>query len=119
MSRLSEQPADGEQARPEFQAALSGAGQVSQAAQEQHFYYQDGVRRRRRTQAGEAVDPCPYPGLAPFEPEQARWFFGPYGLVLRDVRALATPVPCKGALGFWTLPTDVDASVAQQLARSA
>ncbi|MFC4011304.1 NACHT and WD repeat domain-containing protein [Nonomuraea purpurea] len=46
MSALPEQPADGEQARPDFHAA------------------------------GEAVDSCPYPGLAPFEPEQARWFFG-------------------------------------------
>jgi len=51
-------------------------------------------------------------------PKQARWFFGPYGLVLRDVRALATPVPCKGALGLWTLPTDVEARVVEQLGRT-
>lgn len=47
--------------------------------------------------------------------EQARWFFGPIGYVLRDVRALATPVPCRGWQGFWTLPDDVAARVETQL----
>jgi hypothetical protein len=47
-------------------------------------------------------------------PAQVRWFFGPVGYVLRDVIALPTPVPCKGALGFWTLPADVDAKVRAQ-----
>ncbi len=47
--------------------------------------------------------------------DQRRWFFGPIGYVLRDIRALATPVPCKGALGFWTLPADVAAKVEEQL----
>lgn len=46
---------------------------------------------------------------------QRRWFFGPIGYVLRDVRALERPVPCKGRLGFWTLPTDVAARVEEQL----
>jgi len=36
-------------------------------------------------------------------PEQVRWFFGPIGYVLRDVRALSTPVPCRGWQGFWHL----------------
>jgi hypothetical protein len=47
--------------------------------------------------------------------EQRRWFFGPVGYVLRDVRALAKPVPCRGALGFWTLPPDVELAVAAQV----
>jgi len=35
------------------------------------------------------------------------WFVGPYGLVLEDVRP--TPViPCRGALGLWTVPPDVE-----------
>lgn len=46
---------------------------------------------------------------------QARWFFGPVGYVLRDVIALPTPVPCKGALGFWTLKDDVEAKVREQI----
>lgn len=28
---------------------------------------------------------------------------------------LATPVPCRGALGLWTLPEDVEAAVRRQL----
>jgi hypothetical protein len=47
--------------------------------------------------------------------DQDRWFFGPVGYVLRDVRALATPVPCRGWQGFWTLPGDVAAKVEAQL----
>jgi len=35
------------------------------------------------------------------------WFFGRHGFVLRDPRPLATPVPCKGALGFFKAPVDV------------
>jgi hypothetical protein len=35
--------------------------------------------------------------------------------VLRDVRALATPVPCRGYQAFWTLPADVAARVEEQL----
>jgi hypothetical protein len=29
------------------------------------------------------------------------------------------PVPCKGALGFWTMPADVERAVSAQLARAA
>lgn len=43
-----------------------------------------------------------------------RWFFGPVGWVLADARPLATPVPCRGAQGLWTLPTDVEAAVLAQ-----
>jgi hypothetical protein len=46
---------------------------------------------------------------------QSRWFFGRYGYVLRDVRALAHPVPCRGWQGFWTLPANVAARVEEQL----
>lgn len=35
---------------------------------------------------------------------------------LADVRPLATPVPCKGAQGFWRLPDAVDKLVRQQAA---
>ena len=47
--------------------------------------------------------------------QQLKWFFGPVGYVLRDVVALPEPVPCKGALGFWRLPTDVERAVRGQL----
>lgn len=61
------------------------------------------------------IDPSHPDALAPFASDQRRWFFGPIGYVLRDVRALATPVPCKGRLGFWTLPADVARQVEEQL----
>ena len=48
---------------------------------------------------------------------QYRWFFGPIGYVLRDVVALPTPVPCKGALGFWSLSDEVERAVVEQLAK--
>ncbi len=35
------------------------------------------------------------------------WFFGDYGFVLANPVAFAKPVPCKGALGFFTVPDDV------------
>lgn len=52
-------------------------------------------------------------------PDQVRWFFGPVGYVLRDIRALATPVPCRGWQGFWTLPDETERAVTAQLARAA
>ncbi len=48
-------------------------------------------------------------------PDQARWFFGPIGYVLRDVISLPTPVPCRGYQGFWTLPEAVERAVVEQI----
>lgn len=39
------------------------------------------------------------------------WFEGPYGYELAEVEALAKPIPCKGALGFW----EVDANVLAEM----
>ena len=33
---------------------------------------------------------------------------------IMEVRPLAEPVPCKGALGLWRLPEDVEAAVREQ-----
>lgn len=46
---------------------------------------------------------------------ELRWFFGEYGYVCTDMVPLATPVPCRGWQGFWTLPDDVEAAVRRQL----
>lgn len=46
---------------------------------------------------------------------QHRWFVGPVGFVLADARRIASPVDCKGSLGFWSLPADVAAKVEAQL----
>lgn len=61
------------------------------------------------------IDPDSDEARAALPVDQRRWFFGPIGYVLRDVRSLATPVPCKGALGFWTLAPEIEARVRAQL----
>lgn len=45
-----------------------------------------------------------------------RWLEGPWAYVLENVIKLPRPVPCKGALGFWRVPADVEAEVRKQLA---
>lgn len=40
-----------------------------------------------------------------------KWFFGPYGFVLDEIKPLATPIPARGALGFWTLPPEIENEV--------
>jgi hypothetical protein len=47
--------------------------------------------------------------------DQECWFFGPIGYVLRDIRALPSPVPCRGWQGFWGLLPAVEAQVAEQI----
>jgi len=54
----------------------SGEAHVNQAGRDLHLHYQDGVRRARRVEPDEQAGECPYPGLASFGREQARWFFG-------------------------------------------
>lgn len=38
-----------------------------------------------------------------------------YGWVLSDVIALKTPIPCKGTLGLWEIPTKVFREIQRQL----
>jgi len=40
------------------------------------------------------------------------WFFGPYGYVLSNPVSFAEPIPCKGMLGFFTVPPDVQVRAA-------
>lgn len=40
--------------------------------------------------------------------EQRAWWFGGFALVLDEVVELKRPVPCKGALGLWRVPTHVE-----------
>jgi len=44
---------------------------------------------------------------------------GHHHLILTDVRPLDKPVPCKGMLGLWRLPEDVEAAVMAQLGEAA
>lgn len=49
--------------------------------------------------------------------EEAFGNYGPnrFGWRLENIRPLSTPINCRGALGIWFLPPDVDALVRQQL----
>ena len=38
---------------------------------------------------------------------RSKWFQGPFGYLLANPRPLRAPVPCKGALGFWKIPTHI------------
>jgi hypothetical protein len=44
---------------------------------------------------------------------ELRWWAGPCGLIFDEVREIE-PVPCKGRLGFWSMPEDVTALVRQR-----
>lgn len=49
----------------------------------------------------------------------SEWFFGRYGFVLRDAFPVHV-IPCKGQLGFFNLPADVNQLLADQVrARAA
>lgn len=52
------------------------------------------------------------PGMPRCSPWAVR---GAWHWVLRDVRPLAEPVPCKGKLGLWRLPEDVEKAVRAHL----
>ncbi len=47
------------------------------------------------------------------------WFVGSVGLVLEERVWLPEPVHCRGMLGFWAVPDDVEAAVRVQIARAA
>ncbi|GAB2960823.1 hypothetical protein GCM10027184_05140 [Saccharothrix stipae] len=59
-----------------LEAIASGDARVVQVGGHQHNYYGAGVHGTRRTEPGSTDGECPYPGLAAFGPEHARWFFG-------------------------------------------
>jgi hypothetical protein len=57
-------------------AHLTGAGgRAYQAGRDIHVHHRDGVHGRSRS-TGPVVEECPFPGLAAFGADQARWFFG-------------------------------------------
>lgn len=43
------------------------------------------------------------------------WFFGRYGLKLTHRVQLRTPLACTGALGFWTVPDELEARILNEL----
>jgi hypothetical protein len=53
-------------------------------------------------QRGNFSVPSNYPILA----LDGKWFFGPIGWILDDIKPLDQPIPAKGALGLWEWKTD-------------
>lgn len=47
-------------------------------------------------------------------PDQIRWFFGPCGWVLSDVRVILDPVPMKGARGLRRLEDDIASQLVER-----
>jgi len=47
---------------------------------------------------------------------ESRWFAGPHGLLLQNLRVLAEPVYCRGALGFFNLPKEIAMKIEEELA---
>ena len=66
----------------------SGAGRVFQAGRDLHLHYTDETRGAQRAVA-DAESNCPYPGLAAFDREDSRWFFGRDALVAELIGRLA------------------------------
>ncbi|MFD5897181.1 AAA family ATPase [Streptomyces sp. NPDC060366] len=91
MSAEADEPRDdGQDSGPRLRAEASGEARIFQAARDQviaeqgdvHLHYLDGVRETRRVSAGTTAPPdCPYPGLAAFQRDDARWFFGRDSLI--------------------------------------
>lgn len=50
------------------------------------------------------------------EASDSPWFMGKFGYVLANPRPFATPIAAKGALGFWRVPGELEASVRQAMA---
>lgn len=46
----------------------------------------------------------------------AKWFFGPFGWVLADVRALKEPIPIRGAQGLWRVPLTIQKRIEEEVA---
>ncbi|MBK6019171.1 hypothetical protein JHN45_49990, partial [Streptomyces sp. MBT53] len=63
-----------------------------------HLHYEDGVRTARRVHTADESQECPYPGLAAFGAEQARWFFGRDALVAKLLVRLDSCLTQGGAL---------------------
>ena len=53
-------------------------------------------------------------GLLPHEIDFGDYSHGRFGWVLSDVQALRESIPCKGALGLWAVPADVECAIRKQ-----
>jgi len=83
---------------PHQEAHVGGGGSVYQAGRDQVFRYEDGVHGLSRAEPGSPSAECPYPGLAAFGPDLARWFFGRDQAVAQLSEELAGRLDRGGAL---------------------
>lgn len=51
--------------------------------------------------------------------DQRKWFFGPFGWVLTNVRRLEETIPASGKQGLWNVPPDLERGIHAQLPRAA
>ena len=49
------------------------------------------------------------------ESSRSKWFSGPFGYVLTNPRPLSKPIPCKGALGIWNVPLEIERLIRHRL----
>ena len=46
---------------------------------------------------------------------QQKWFSGPYGWVIFDIVFLDKPLYCRGMLGLWPVPGEIEEKIREQL----
>jgi WD40 repeat protein len=100
MENAPEQSAAGDEAvsgEVYLQAHASGGASVVQSGRDTHIHHHDGVNQVRRTD-GSVVEECPYPGLAAFGEQHARWFFGRERITAQLATRLAGCLPGGGPL---------------------
>ena len=50
------------------------------------------------------------------DPDDIRkWAFGPYVWMIGDLALLEFPIPCRGMLGPWTVPAEIEENIREQL----
>jgi hypothetical protein len=47
--------------------------------------------------------------------DQRRWCFGPIVYVLKDIKPLPVPIPCRGYQSFWYVPDNIEEAITKQL----
>jgi WD40 repeat protein len=79
-----------------LEAHASDDARVIQAGRDLHIRHEMEGVGTRRVQGAEVVEECPYPGLAAFGPEDARWFFGRDALLAELTGLLSAQPSCQG-----------------------
>jgi WD40 repeat protein len=89
------------EARASEEARIYQAGRDQHIAQRDlHLHYEDGVRQSRRAAPDAVSGECPYPGLAAFGEDQARWFFGRDAVTAELLVRLGERLSTGGALAL-------------------